>query len=339
MNNTEPDVVRLSVIIKTLNEEKSIARCVDAVLSELQGMSIEVIVADSGSSDRTVEIASMYPITVVQLRNVNERSCGIGAQLGFQHSQGEFVLILDADMVLHGEFIRAALARMEREPRCGAIGGLLVERSGVGYEYRSNEALEGASEERVSWLNGCALYRRAAILSVGYLTNRNLHAYEEKELGLRLKYADWLLLRLPVVAVDHFGHTVGTAKLLWRRWKSGYAAACGESIRACLGKPYLREMLLVHKAHVACLVFQVCFVISLIALPWLSAPFVLALVAVAMVFVVQTLRKKSLSGAAYSLLYTNVFGLGVAKGLMQNQLSPSRRIESLILASPRAPAI
>ena len=53
----------LSVYILTYNEEIDIASCIESVLSV--GCS-DIVIVDSFSSDRTVEIASTYPVRVVQ---------------------------------------------------------------------------------------------------------------------------------------------------------------------------------------------------------------------------------------------------------------------------------
>jgi glycosyltransferase involved in cell wall biosynthesis len=325
--------IELSIIIKTLNEERNIGRCIEAILDSLDDIAVEIIVADSGSNDRTVEIAASYPVTVVQLADPTERSCGIGSQLGFQHSYGRYVLILDADMVLHATFVRCALARMKSDGRCGGIGGQLFECSGKGYEYDLRRSMSSGKEEEVNWLDGGGLYRREAIMSVGYLSNRNLHAYEEKELGLRLRYAGWHLYRITEVAVDHYGHTIDTIKLLWRRWRSGYADACGESIRACFGKPYLFDMVWVHKALIGCLIFQMIFLASIVVLAWSSSPLLIQIVGFFMVFgtLAQIARKKSVYAAMYSLLYTNVFALGLAKGILKPQFNPAALIQSIVL--------
>jgi glycosyltransferase involved in cell wall biosynthesis len=331
MEQQNEQEIELSIIIKTLNEEKNIARCIEAILTSLHDMAVEIIVADSGSSDRTVDIAASYPVTVVQLANPAERSCGIGPQLGFQHSHGRYVLLLDADMVLHASFVRCALARMKSDSRCGGIGGQLVECSGTGYEYDLQRSLNCVKDEEVSWLDGGGLYRRAAIMSVGYLSNRNLHAYEEKELGLRLGYAGWHLYRITEVAVDHYGHAIDTVKLLWRRWRSGYADACGESIRACIGQPYVLNMLLVHKTLVACLFLQILFLSGVVALPWFSWPLLIVSLTIVLGTIAQIVRKKSVRSATYSLLYTNVFAIGLARGVLKPQLNPLTPIQSIVL--------
>lgn len=333
MENGQKLQVDLSIIIKTLNEERNIARCIEAILNSLRSSSIEIIVADSGSSDRTVEIASNYPVTIVQLANTAERSCGIGPQLGFQHSKGNFVLILDADMVLHGEFVHVALARMKADARCAGIGGQLVERSGSGYEYELRCAMANSQEEEVNWLDGGGLYRREAILSVGYLSNRNLHAYEEKELGLRLTNAGWHIFRVADVAVDHYGHSIDTVKLLWRRWRSGYAAACGESIRACLGKPYLWDMVMVHKSHVMILLLQISLFSALLIYPWYPLPLIWVAVIFLLGFFGQIIRKKSFANGIHSLLHLNVFAIGLARGLFRRQIDPKISVRSVVIKS------
>ena len=331
MQKSQDTEIELSIIIKTLNEEKNIGRCIEAILSDLHDIKVEVIVADSGSGDRTVAIAANYPVTIVKLADPTERSCGIGPQLGFQHSCGNYILILDADMVLHATFVRSALARMKTDGRCGGIGGQLVECSGSGYEYDLRRSICNEREEKVEWLDGGGLYRREAILSIGYLSNRNLHAYEEKELGLRLRYAGWHMYRITEVAVDHYGHAIDSVMLLRRRWSSGYADACGESIRACFNKPYLRDMVVVHKTLVACLFLQLIFLASLAALPWFIAPLLLVSLLIIFGTLVQVVRKNGLRAAAYSLLYTNVFALGLARGILKPQRDPADRIQSIVI--------
>lgn len=331
MKNNQDKEIELTVIIKTLNEEKNIARCIEALLSNLKDLSFEVVIADSGSDDKTIEIASRYPITIVQLANRAERSCGIGPQLGFQHSHGEYILILDADMVLHASFVRSALARMKSDKRCGGIGGQLVECSGSGYEYDLRRVATKQGNVEVQWLDGGGIYRREAILNVGYISNRNLHAYEEKELGLRLRSANWHLYRFSEMAVDHYGHSVDTVTLLWRRWRSGYADACGESIRACFGKPFFFDMVLVHKALVVCLIFKFLLIASLLLTPWSLKPLLLISVIFVVGFLAQSYRKRGIGNGWHSILHLTIFSIGLVKGLFKTQADPLKPIKSFVL--------
>ncbi|TVT78561.1 MAG: glycosyltransferase [Denitromonas halophila] len=330
-------VPALTVIIKTLNEERNIQRCIESIFVELKGLSIEVIVADSGSIDGTVDIASRFPVSVVQLKNKDEKSCGIGHQLGFQYSRGKYILVLDADMVVCGDFVKAALDRMSSDSQCGGVGGQLVERTGVGYEYDLRQRQVGSVDidAEVKWLDGSALYRRDAILDVGYLTNRNLHAFEEKELGLRLRAAGWHLCKYPMVAVEHYGYAIDSWRLLLRRWNSGYADACGESVKACVFQPYFLEMVFVHKSIFATLIFQIMFIFAGVVSYWTVAPLFLCVAFLLAGSAVQVLRKQSVERGLYSVVYLNLFSLGLVRGLFKPQVDPRTPIQSSLLSSPK----
>jgi glycosyltransferase involved in cell wall biosynthesis len=79
----------LSVAIITLNEEANLARTLESV-----SWADEIIVVDSGSSDRTAEIARNYGARVV-----DHLWTGFAAQKNFALSQctGDWILSLDAD--------------------------------------------------------------------------------------------------------------------------------------------------------------------------------------------------------------------------------------------------
>src|SRR5215210_7182145 len=177
--------MQVSVIIKALKEEKHIGAAIRSALSAVAAVGGEVILADSGSTDRTVEIAQQHSITVVTLRNRAERRCGIGPQLGYQKAQGEFIYILDGDMELDAAFLPAALAAMHADMALGGIGGLVEEESGASYQFRGRKRRGAESTARdCEWLDMGGLYRTAALRTVGHFSNRNLHAYEEMDLGL-----------------------------------------------------------------------------------------------------------------------------------------------------------
>lgn len=61
-----PELV--SVISPAYNEEKSIGRCVEALLSQDYEGAMEIIVVNDGSSDRTAEIVSRYPVKLIDLK-------------------------------------------------------------------------------------------------------------------------------------------------------------------------------------------------------------------------------------------------------------------------------
>ncbi len=50
----------VSIVVKTLNEEQTIAQTLSRIDAATRGLAVEVIVADSLSTDRTVEIALQH---------------------------------------------------------------------------------------------------------------------------------------------------------------------------------------------------------------------------------------------------------------------------------------
>jgi glycosyltransferase involved in cell wall biosynthesis len=88
---------KLSVVTIALNEEHNIIECLRSVQ-----WADELIVVDSGSTDRTVELARSFPARVLQ---VQWHGYGRTKNEALQHATGDWILWLDAD-----ERITAALA-------------------------------------------------------------------------------------------------------------------------------------------------------------------------------------------------------------------------------------
>lgn len=91
----------LTIVVPTYNMEAYLNRCLDSLLvSEEQMQSLEVLVINDGSKDKSSEIAheyaSKYPSTfrVIDKENGNYGSC---INRGLKEAQGKYIKILDAD--------------------------------------------------------------------------------------------------------------------------------------------------------------------------------------------------------------------------------------------------
>ena len=326
----------VSIIIKALNEE---ARIEETIVSALRAVALvggEVILADSCSTDRTVALAQSYPIRIVQLAHAHERCCGAGPQLGYQHSHGEFIYILDGDMQMLDGFLGQALAYMLLHPDVAGVGGRVVEKNTHSLEFvaRSERMSAHMSPGRVDRLDGGALYRRSAIEAAGYFSNRNLHSYEEYDLAIRLHALGWKLWRLPVDAVCHYGHDEPPYQLLMRRWHSGYICGLGELVRASFRQKRLhlvayglRELQL----YTAVLIWW-CVLVGVLFLP-ISVSLKLGVFCALLVspLVLMTLRKRSLSKALYSVVSWCFNAAGTVRGMLAHQRPTHEVISSRII--------
>ena len=330
--------MKITIGIKALNEEKHIAASIESALKAVEPFDGEVVLADSGSTDRTIEIASRYPIRIVQLADPGERSCGTGAQLAFQHAQGEFFYLLDGDMIIEPDFLPVAIDFLESHPQVAAVGGLVCEMNTEGNEFAIRATT--VAKDR-NWLPGIVdrldcggLYRTDVLRQLGYFADRNLHAFEEFETAARLQSKGWLLARIDAPAVQHFGHTIDSYKLIWKRIRSGYSGAVGEVLRAAIGnhhaKTVLRKM-----SHIRFGVIVWCWWLALIGAALLGQVY-----AFAAIFVLPVLflawRRGSLNLGLYSFCTWNVSALGLITGFFRRRKPPHQAIASVTLASANA---
>jgi GT2 family glycosyltransferase len=332
-------VPKLSIIIKAYNEQENIARAIESALRAAEPYDGEVILADGASTDQTVAIGVRYPVTVTELKHPGQRCCGIGAQLGFQHCSGEYVYILDGDMELDAGFIPKAIACMESDADVAGVGGEVQERRANNVEFRGrvNRLNRRVVDEKTDAdrLNGGALYRRAALDDVGYMSDRNLHANEEYDLGARLRAKGWHLVRLKDHAADHFAHQLSTRQLLWHRVRSGHLLSSGEVVRAAIDAGYLsrllREVRLVQLAVAVWIYWLVGALLALFAngaaitgLVLLAGP-VLAVAAI-------SLRHRSPAVGCLSFLVWHLAAGGLLFGLLRKRVPPQLPIESRLIA-------
>lgn len=230
-NGSDADSVPLSVVIITENEEDRIEDCLDSVIAAARRAvpAFEVILVDSASTDRTVELASEYGITILRIPETETVSCGAGRYVGGRAARGERVLHVDGDMRLSETWLRDAVKALRADPELAAVEGWL------------NEC--GSTDPMaVRKVGGVMCFEADALAAVGGF-DPFLLGYEDVDVGYRLTAAGYRLTRLPSVSAEH---PTGEHKLTEpvRRWRSGFLFAPGQAIRKSAGEPRLLRLLL-----------------------------------------------------------------------------------------------
>ncbi|RJQ25331.1 glycosyltransferase family 2 protein [Candidatus Parcubacteria bacterium] len=111
----------LSILIITKNEENSIGDC----LKSIKDLADEIIVIDSYSSDKTVETAKEYGVSIL-LNRFEDFSKQ--RNVGFDSSKGDWILYLDADEEATEEFNKEIKKTIKDfDPTC-RYGGYYVRR-------------------------------------------------------------------------------------------------------------------------------------------------------------------------------------------------------------------
>lgn len=111
----------LTVVILTHNEEEVIEDC----LRSLSYLTQDILVVDSRSSDRTVEIAKKYGAVVIDHEMENfatQRNYALG------HIASNWVLYIDADERLTSEFIKEVLNLLSNYSPESNIAGFFIRR-------------------------------------------------------------------------------------------------------------------------------------------------------------------------------------------------------------------
>ncbi len=118
--------MRLSFVVPAYNEEMYLPACLESILAQTQGMgdSVEIIVVNNASADRTREVALSYP----GVRVVDEPRKGLtyARQAGFAASKGELIANVDSDSRLTEGWVAKVLAAFEEQPKLVALSGPFI---------------------------------------------------------------------------------------------------------------------------------------------------------------------------------------------------------------------
>jgi glycosyltransferase involved in cell wall biosynthesis len=119
------------VIIPTFNEEADIEACLSCVAHQDAGPeTIEVVIADGRSSDRTVARAEAFAREASFERVVivpnDARRAAAGLSLALSHATAPIVVRVDARSRIPECYVRKVVEVLQRRPEVGVVGGAQV---------------------------------------------------------------------------------------------------------------------------------------------------------------------------------------------------------------------
>jgi glycosyltransferase involved in cell wall biosynthesis len=92
-------IVKVSIVIPTLNSEKTLAQCLEAIRAQdFEKGRYEIVIADAGSSDKTIEIARSFNVEVITDNPLKTGEAGKTA--GIKASSGDIIALIDSDNIL-----------------------------------------------------------------------------------------------------------------------------------------------------------------------------------------------------------------------------------------------
>ena len=139
----QPDV---SFVIAAYNAETSIARAIESALAQ-QDVSVEVVVVDDCSRDRTLEIARSFPPAQMKVIALEQnRGPGGARNAGLAAATGRWVAVLDSDDTVHPNRLRRLIGRAEAAGAQIAVDNLEVVKAGASETMFTSESLEALPE-------------------------------------------------------------------------------------------------------------------------------------------------------------------------------------------------
>jgi glycosyltransferase involved in cell wall biosynthesis len=110
----------VSVVIPCYQQAQYVGEAIESVLAQSYPH-LEIVVVDDGSTDNVGAIVSRYP----GVRCVREENGGaaVARNAGIRHTNGDFLIFLDADDRLVPDGVAAGVKALEKRPECAAAIG------------------------------------------------------------------------------------------------------------------------------------------------------------------------------------------------------------------------
>jgi len=109
----------VSIVVPTRNEEEFIDKCLESLINQnFPKDKYEILVIDGESEDRTVEIASRFPVKII-----TERKLAPAHNAGIRNSNGEIVAFFDSNANADPNWLRFLIENFDDSKVGCVIGG------------------------------------------------------------------------------------------------------------------------------------------------------------------------------------------------------------------------
>jgi len=232
--------MKLSIIITSYKNPELLKVCIDSIQKNYSGTDYEVIVADSCTEDKTaIMMREDYP----EIKFLSfQKNVGFQylAKASYKISTGEFILILNGDIIIKPESIEKMLIHLQSNPTVGIVGPQLLNfnetlqfscfrfytpltifyrRTFLGKftfakKHLANflmEDFDHQSTREVDWLMGSAqMTSRVAIAKVGEMDSQFKMYMEDVDWCRRFWENDYKVIYFPEAQMYHY-HGRGSA--------------------------------------------------------------------------------------------------------------------------------
>lgn len=238
----ERNAVDVSILVVNWNTCQYLRECLQSIQCTVKGLEFEVIVVDNASTDGSAEmVRSEFPwaILLVSPENVGFAR---GNNLALSHASGEYLLVINPDVVLLDGTLEGLIAFARESPDAGVVSpkllnpdrtlqnfhgriptlstllflythfGRWVDRHLLRGRIRKRDRYEvyGDFQEVLGFSDGgagfcCSLIPRQVIQRIGFMDERFPVFFNDGDFAIRLFREEYRAYILPQVQAIHYG--------------------------------------------------------------------------------------------------------------------------------------
>ena len=263
ISNIQPPA---SVVIPNWNGAHHLPTCLDS-LRRQSYPDFEVIVADNGSTDGSLELLERdYPEVKVVALPENRGFAG-GVNAGIREARGEIIAVFNNDAEADPCWLEELAGALARHPKAGMATPkvLLFDRRDVIHTVGDCYGVDGVPGNRGVWQRDegqfddeeyvfgaagvAAAYRRAMLDEVGLLDEDLISYCEDVDLAWRAQLVGWKCVYVPKAVVYHKVSATGGGKIA-----SYY---CGRNFICVIAKDYPTTLLKKYWRRIVCAQFSI----------------------------------------------------------------------------------
>ena len=244
---------RLAIAIVNWNTRELLIQALNSITSAPPQGGFDIIVVDNASGDGSAEAVTAGFPNVRLVANTTNAGYAAGNNQAMALAQSPYTLLLNPDVIVPPGALDAALAFIERHPKCGAVGvrlvhpngevqhsvrgfprpvALLCEMTGLARLFPQNQWV---AAYRMPWFNYSSeaevdqpmgtflLIRREAAAEVGPMDEAFPIFFNEVDWLYRCKLLGWSIWFTPDAEIVHYGGASTSQVAAKMAWESHHA--------------------------------------------------------------------------------------------------------------------
>lgn len=219
---------KVTAQIVTYNSQQDILKCLESICNQTY-KNIEIIVINNKSTDKTVDLIINKYRDIKLIRNKENIGFCKAHNIGFRKGTGEYIMVLNPDVILDKHFIENVVDKMEKDSKIGLISGkilrmkpdfsltniidstgIVMPRNRRAYDRGQGEEDKRQYDNETDIFGACgaaAVYRREMLEDIkidNEYFDENFFAYKEDvDLSWRAKKLGWKCKYVPTAIAYH----------------------------------------------------------------------------------------------------------------------------------------